>query len=92
MGTIYSSRGYGYDKGAKFIGISKIIVSPADKDVVVVVGSSASKRHFISEDAGNTWRKLNNKWKIHSFIFHPIRKNWAILTAWTDACDYLISN
>lgn len=65
-----------------------MILSPADKDVILVVGSSTSKRHFLSEDGGLTWRKLNNKWKIHSFVFHPTRRSWAILTAWTDACDY----
>ncbi|CAD7967065.1 unnamed protein product [Amoebophrya sp. A120] len=61
------------------------LVSPADKRYLVAVGTS--KSHFVSSDAGRSWRKLKQKATIHTFVFHPTKGQWALLSSWTDSCN-----
>ncbi|KAF4668158.1 Sorl1p [Perkinsus chesapeaki] len=55
-----------------------------DKNTVVAV--SNHKVHFISDDAGQRWRVVKYK-GIHSYIFHPTRPKWALMSTWTEACE-----
>eukprot|EP00922_Rhytidocystis_sp_ex-Travisia-forbesii_P011736 GHVS01017475.1.p1 GENE.GHVS01017475.1~~GHVS01017475.1.p1 ORF type:complete len:935 (+),score=103.33 GHVS01017475.1:271-3075(+) len=64
--------------------VDSILVSPVEKNIVLVVGSK--RNHFISEDSGSTFRRVQHSSAIHSWIFHPLKPRWALLSAWTDAC------
>lgn len=66
--------------------VHKIIASPSDKNVLMIVGSE--REHYVSADAGAKWTKLKIKSNIHTFIFHPRRPRWALLSAWTDSCEH----
>ncbi|CAD7949928.1 unnamed protein product [Amoebophrya sp. A120] len=66
-------------------GVSHIEISPADKSVVLAVGTD--KTHYISENAGVSWRKIVSKNKIKMMAFHPTRRNWLLVTSWTTECD-----
>ncbi|CAD7936774.1 unnamed protein product [Amoebophrya sp. A25] len=66
-------------------GVSHIEVSPADKNVVLAVGND--RAHYISENAGVSWRKIVSKNKIRLMHFHPTRRNWMLVTSWTTECD-----
>lgn len=65
--------------------IETYYVSEADPNVVIGTGSDS--RHFVSEDAGKTWRKVLSRTPIERFIFHPKRPTWAIVTSQTDDCE-----
>lgn len=58
--------------------------SPADPNVILVRG--VGKTHFVSMDAGSSWRKVRQRSTIHTWIFHKARPKWALLSTWTDAC------
>eukprot|EP00922_Rhytidocystis_sp_ex-Travisia-forbesii_P048723 GHVS01072535.1.p1 GENE.GHVS01072535.1~~GHVS01072535.1.p1 ORF type:complete len:907 (+),score=123.35 GHVS01072535.1:202-2922(+) len=64
--------------------VESILVSPVDKNIVFIVGTK--RNHFISEDSATTFRRIQHTSAIHSWIFHPIRPRWALLSAWTEAC------
>lgn len=64
----------------------RVEVSPGNKDVLLAVGKK--RAHFVSEDAGRTWRKLKQYATIHNFVFHPKNPKWALLSSWTDACKH----
>eukprot|EP00922_Rhytidocystis_sp_ex-Travisia-forbesii_P048724 GHVS01072536.1.p1 GENE.GHVS01072536.1~~GHVS01072536.1.p1 ORF type:complete len:907 (+),score=145.46 GHVS01072536.1:205-2925(+) len=64
--------------------VESILVSPVEKNIVFIVGTK--RNHFISEDSGNTFRRIQHTSAIHSWIFHPVRPRWALLSAWTEAC------
>ncbi len=59
-------------------------VHPTNPDVVL--GTGEDKRHFLSDNAGKTWRKILSKNRINRFIFHPKRPKWAIVTSLTEDC------
>uniref|UniRef100_A0A0G4FQ72 VPS10 domain-containing protein n=1 Tax=Chromera velia CCMP2878 TaxID=1169474 RepID=A0A0G4FQ72_9ALVE len=65
--------------------VDNVVVHPADKNVVLVQGSKHT--HFISEDAGRTFRRLKQKAPIHQWQFHPSKSRWALLSTWTEACE-----
>jgi len=65
--------------------VDSIVLSPADKNTVMVTASR--RNHFISTDAGANWQKLKTKSTIHTFLFHRTRPTWALLSTWTDACE-----
>lgn len=67
------------------IQVDSIIASPCDKNIVMVVGTQLE--HYLSNDAGAKWTKIRIKSKIHTFIFHPKRPKWALLSTWSDACE-----
>lgn len=66
--------------------VSNVVVNPADKNLIVVVGKKSS--HFASEDAGETWRSLDQTGVIHRFLFHPSRPKWALVSKWTPGCGF----
>ena len=67
------------------IRVAKFHLHPKSRDVIVVVGKKHS--HFISTDAGHTFRQIQYKHPIHGFQFHPVRLSWALLSHWTDGCS-----
>ncbi|CAJ1329253.1 unnamed protein product [Effrenium voratum] len=52
---------------------------------------SASSWHpyiFITEDSGRSWRKAWGRHHgLHSWISHPTRRAWALVSWWNGACD-----
>ncbi|CEL94476.1 unnamed protein product, partial [Vitrella brassicaformis CCMP3155] len=69
---------------ATAITVDSMLLNPVDKNIVLVVGTKHS--HFISNDAGRTWRRLKQRVPIHSWQFHPTQPHWALLSAWSDQC------
>mmetsp|Transcript_41986 Transcript_41986/g.119158 ORF Transcript_41986/g.119158 Transcript_41986/m.119158 type:complete len:241 (-) Transcript_41986:1239-1961(-) len=69
---------------ATAITVDSMLINPVDKNIVLVVGTKHS--HFISNDAGRTWRRLKQRVPIHSWQFHPTQPHWALLSAWSDQC------
>lgn len=67
--------------------VSSIIVSPTDKNVLVVVGKK-KHHHFLSRDAGASFHELEVKGTVHNFIFHPTRPKWALVSVWSEACRH----
>jgi hypothetical protein len=74
--------------------VEQILVSPVDKDVCVlkVTRKAANgKRYpymYTSENAGKAWKRVwGNKQAMHSWIFHPTQRTWALVSFWTGDCD-----
>lgn len=65
--------------------IKSITVSPVDKNIVLIVGSKHS--HFISSNAGETFRKISHSGTIHTWIFHPSKSKYALFSSWTEGCS-----
>jgi len=65
--------------------VDQIVVSHADRNVVGVVGTK--HMHWITDNAGLTWRRVRHKATIHSFTFHPTRASWALVSTWTPECS-----
>ena len=43
---------------------------------------------FITEDAGQSWRKAWGRHHgLHSWISHPSRRAWALVSWWNGACN-----
>eukprot|EP00922_Rhytidocystis_sp_ex-Travisia-forbesii_P032233 GHVS01047944.1.p1 GENE.GHVS01047944.1~~GHVS01047944.1.p1 ORF type:complete len:655 (+),score=65.10 GHVS01047944.1:118-2082(+) len=59
--------------------VERIIVDPLHKDTVVIVGSQSN--HFISDDTGSTFSRINHRGPILSWIFHPINSGWALMSS-----------
>ncbi|KAL8426675.1 hypothetical protein Efla_005932 [Eimeria flavescens] len=70
--------------GGGSVVVDSIMVSPVNKSIIVIVG--AHRNHFVSEDAGVSFRKIEYTSTIHNFHFHPTRANHALLSTWTDPC------
>ncbi|KAL8429508.1 hypothetical protein ACSSS7_006552 [Eimeria intestinalis] len=66
------------------IAVDSIMISPVNKSIIVIVGTH--RNHFVSEDAGVTFRKIKYTSTIHNFHFHPTRASYALLSTWTDPC------
>ncbi|OEH80039.1 putative sortilin [Cyclospora cayetanensis] len=64
--------------------VDSIMISPVNKNIVVVVG--AHRNHFVSEDAGVSFRRIKYTSTIHNFHFHPTRSTYALVSTWTDPC------
>lgn len=58
--------------------------------VVDTSGPSATNWHpyiFITQDSGHTWRKAWGRHHgLHSWISHPTRRTWALVSWWSGAC------
>jgi len=67
------------------ITVDHLIKSPTDPNIVLVAGTARS--HFISVNAGSTWRRVRQRSKIHTFQYHKTRPTWALLSSWTEACE-----
>merc|ERR1740130_1479062 len=65
--------------------VDQMTLSPADKSTVMVAGTK--RNHFISLNAGDTWRRIRQRATIHTFMFHKTRPRWALLSSWSDACE-----
>jgi len=65
--------------------VDSMIVSKADSSTVMIVGTKSN--HFLSVNAGATWRRVRHRAKIHTFMFHKTRPKWALLSSWTDSCE-----
>lgn len=55
-----------------------------DRNSVLAIGEK--KNHFVSSDAGATWRKIVSKNKIRHMFFHPTRPKWLLVTSFTEDC------
>ncbi|KAL8275914.1 hypothetical protein Esti_000176 [Eimeria stiedai] len=66
------------------VAVDSIMISPVNKNIIVIVGTH--RNHFVSEDAGVTFRKIKYTSTIHNFHFHPTRASYALLSTWTDPC------
>jgi hypothetical protein len=71
--------------GAEPIVVDMLSKHPADPNTVMAAGTK--RNHFISLNAGATWRRIRQKATIHTFMFHKTRPKWALLSAWSDACE-----
>lgn len=67
------------------ITVDRLNMSPCDPNVVMVTGTK--RTHFISRNAGETWRRVRQSSTIHTWMFHKKRPTWALLSSWTDACE-----
>ncbi|KAF7456639.1 putative sortilin [Cryptosporidium felis] len=65
--------------------IKTITVNPVDKNIILIVGSKHS--HFISSNAGETFRKISHSGTIHTWIFHPNKPKFALFSSWTEGCN-----
>ncbi|CAJ1350329.1 unnamed protein product [Effrenium voratum] len=88
-GTLYRSA----DRGQSFaekslragVKVARAIMSPADSTIAVAVGTRLEV--FASSDSGNSWHEVTTPEAIRiSFMFHPTRPEWALLSAWTADC------
>lgn len=64
--------------------VDSIVVSEADKGVVVVIGEG--KRHFVSGNAAKSFVPLGYDGSINMYLFHPSKPSWAILSSWEGSC------
>ena len=62
------------------------MADPNDKGSVLI--STNKLVHFMTEDSGLNWRILEHQSTIHTYIFHPTRGKWGLLSSWTDACEH----
>jgi hypothetical protein len=76
--------------------VERIIVNPSDKTVAVLqtqrAGVGLDRKYYpyiyITEDSGRTWRRAwGKKQSLHSWIFHPKEKSWALVSWWSGNCD-----
>jgi len=72
------------ESGGASMLVDSVVVSSVQPSIVLVVGSHHT--HFISEDAARTFRRLKQRTPIHSWVFHPKRPTWALLSTWPDSC------
>ncbi|KAK6589998.1 hypothetical protein RS030_192776 [Cryptosporidium xiaoi] len=73
-----------YLKSSTFL-IKTITVNPVDKNIVLMVGSK--HLHFISTNAGETFRRISHSGTIHTWIFHPTKAKYALFSSWTEGCN-----
>jgi hypothetical protein len=66
--------------------IDGLMANPNDKSSALI--STNKLVHFMTEDTGQNWRILQHQNTIHTFLFHPTKAKWALLSSWTDACEY----
>ncbi|SCM09662.1 sortilin, putative [Plasmodium chabaudi adami] len=64
--------------------VDLIMVNPINKNIVLVIGAHNS--HYISDDAGETFKLINYKNKINFWQFHNKKAHWALVSSWTAAC------
>lgn len=64
--------------------VDLIMVNPINKNIVLVIGAQNS--HYISEDAGETFKLINYKNKINFWQFHNKKAHWALVSSWTASC------
>lgn len=69
---------------APAVAVDSVMVSPVDKNVVVVVGTKSN--HFVSEDSAATFRRIKYKDTIHNLHFHPTNRSFALASTWSPAC------
>jgi len=82
--------------------VDRIVVNNNDKTVVVLQtkrrvrgspgrlgdGGRWYPYTYVSEDSGRTWRKAWGKHHgLHSWISHPKKRDWALVSWWTGDCD-----
>ena len=65
--------------------IDALMANPNDKSSVLI--STNKLVHFMTDDSGVNWRILQHQDTIHTYIFHPTKGKWGLLSSWTDACD-----
>lgn len=73
------------DSAAPSIIVDSMSLSPADSNTIMVAGTK--RNHFVSLNAGATWRRIRQKATVHTFMFHKTRPKWALLSSWTEACE-----
>mmetsp|Transcript_17253 Transcript_17253/g.60261 ORF Transcript_17253/g.60261 Transcript_17253/m.60261 type:complete len:875 (-) Transcript_17253:107-2731(-) len=65
--------------------VDHLVKSPAETSTMMVAGTKHD--HYITDDGGATFRRIRQKASIHTFLFHKTRPKWALMSAWTDACE-----
>ena len=75
--------------GSESASIDGIMANPNDKSTVLI--STNKLVHFMTEDSGMNWRILEHQSTIHTYIFHPSKAKWGLLSSWTDSCDHFYS-
>ena len=89
-GSMHRSTDKGQSYEEKTLGPSlkvvRILRSPAvGSSNAVAVGQGLEL--FASDDAGLSWHELHHPQAVRlSFMFHPTRPDWALLSAWTRDC------
>mmetsp|Transcript_125093 Transcript_125093/g.348087 ORF Transcript_125093/g.348087 Transcript_125093/m.348087 type:complete len:871 (+) Transcript_125093:72-2684(+) len=73
------------DSSGPSTAVDQIVKSQADPNTLLVAGKQQA--HFLSVNAGETWTRVRHRTTIHTFMFHKSRPKWALLSAWTDACE-----
>ncbi|CAE7505032.1 VPS10 [Symbiodinium microadriaticum] len=89
QGTVYQSLEDGRDWEKTSVSsmskVARLIMSSADPSTVVAVGFRLEV--FVSVDAGGSWQEVVHPNGIRlSFMFHPTRASWALLSVWTEDC------
>mmetsp|Transcript_57564 Transcript_57564/g.167171 ORF Transcript_57564/g.167171 Transcript_57564/m.167171 type:complete len:931 (+) Transcript_57564:102-2894(+) len=87
------------EKTSAVLQIERMIVNPADKTVVILqtqrmmrgTGETSSRFFpyiYISEDSGRNWRRAWGKHHgLHSWISHPTKREWALVSWWSGDCS-----
>ncbi|EEA07756.1 BNR/Asp-box repeat-containing protein [Cryptosporidium muris RN66] len=72
------------NKSSSFL-VKSISINPVDKNIILIVGSKYN--HFISINAGETFRRISHTGTIHTWLFHPSKSRYALFSSWTDGCQ-----
>ena len=67
--------------------VAKIIKSPVDKELVVLLGTHGYS--WVSHNCGQSFESINHGRKITDFVFHPFIKELAISAAFSLCDDYI---
>jgi len=66
--------------------VSRMIVSPADKNVIIFLGTQGI--NWITKDCGLNIVAMNQGRKINEFQFHPTEPTWVLAAAFTLCEDF----
>ncbi|CAG9311653.1 unnamed protein product [Blepharisma stoltei] len=67
--------------------VTQIIINPADKQVVVMLGSTGL--NWFSEDCGKTIKALNYGRPMEEYHFHPTERDWGLAASWSKCSDFV---
>jgi len=67
--------------------VSKIIMSPVDKSIVIFLGTHGI--NWVTQDCGRKVKALNHGRKVTEYLFHPTEKTWGIASAFTLCDDFI---
>lgn len=71
--------------GQRQVHVVRLLMSPNSSFIALAVGNRLET--FATDDAGLSWHEIHHPNAIRlSFMFHPNRPEWALLSAWTEDC------